>query len=141
LASVGSSTSGNKKQKIAAPTFATSLLSKGGSLAIALQTNRRSNKSRTTFVQRGASGSASEVSSSFQKSIAFNHVVFHSAHSKSQLSAKSNSGANGYSQSSSHGFGKAAQLGATKDSTKASFKNSDSLFAKLALGGYNSKKR
>jgi hypothetical protein len=138
LASIGSNTStGNKKQKISAPTFATSLLSKGGSLAIALQSNRRSNKSRTTFVQRGAGGSSSEVStSSFQKCIAFHHVVFHSAHGKGSQLSKSSSGTGPSQSSSSHGVGK-VRHGASKDAAKASFKSSDSLFAKLALGGYS----
>jgi hypothetical protein len=65
----------------------------GTSLALALQNSRRSNKIRTSFVRNHSSSvgnslsSSDVVCSSFSKSIAFNHTVFHSiGERQSQLS-------------------------------------------------------
>jgi hypothetical protein len=48
----------------------------GNSLALALQANRR-RKPRTTFISGSSSSGVLEKAVSTQKSIAFNHVVFH----------------------------------------------------------------
>ena len=137
--SINNSNQQSKKQKTTANvTFATSLLSKGGSLAIALQANRKSNKARTSFVSKTGSGGAntsmsSKASSSFQKCIAFNHVVFHSSNSNTASRSQSLKGSNKLSNITNKG------LAVKTTSTKVS-SNQDSLFSKLALTG-NQRKR
>jgi len=60
---------------------------KGGSLALALQANTSScSKQRTSFLRTSSTGTSNESTASFQKSIAFNHVVFKSADNRSNLS-------------------------------------------------------
>ena len=140
----------SKKQKTTSSvTFATSLLSKGGSLAIALQANRKSNKARTSFVSKAGNGGttssvASKASSSFQKCIAFNHVVFHSSNSNTTSRSQSMKGGK---SSSATGNGSNHKLSnvtnnrfvGTTAATKVS-SNQDSLFSKLALTA-NQRKR
>ena len=138
----------NKKQKTTSNvTFATSLLSKGGSLAIALQANRKSNKARTTFVSKAGPGGitssslTSKASSSFQKCIAFSHVVFHSSNSNPAIRSISMKGISGTSNNklsniTNNGLvGKAPVTNSMKGSS-----NQDSLFSKIALTG-NQRKR
>lgn len=135
----------SKKQKTTSNvTFATSLLSKGGSLAIALQANRKSNKARTSFVSKTGSAGAntslsSKASSSFQKCISFNHVVFHSSNSNSASRSQSVKGSNNSRPNNklSNITNKGLAVKAT-DAKVAS--NQDSLFSKLALQG-NQRKR
>lgn len=140
----------NKKQKTSSNvTFATTLLSKGGSLAIALQANRKSNKARTTFVSKAGTGGtttsssslSSKASSSFQKCIAFNHVVFHSSNSNTASRSQSAKGNSGTSNSKLSNITNNGIMG--KTSMAAGIKvssNQDSLFSKLALSG-NPRKR
>ena len=129
----------NKKQKTTSNvTFATSLLSKGGSLALALQANRKSNKARTTFVSKAGTGgtTASSSSSSFQKCIAFNHVVFHSSNSNITTSRSQSVKGSNFGTSHNHLSNITNNsLGAYKVSS-----NQDSLFSKFALTG-NQRKR
>jgi hypothetical protein len=122
-----------KKQKIAG-TFG-SFLSTGGSLAIALQANRHT-KSRTSFM-RGSSTGTQDTTASLQKSIAFNHVVFH-ATGDSQVSKS-----NGLSNSNS-AFGRgSASAGAatTSNSSRARHplpgkQRSKSLWSKAVVAGF-----
>lgn len=103
------------------------------SLALALQHNRRSTKLRTSFVrsQSSQSGTMSSdvVCSSFSKSIAFNHIVFHSiGESQSQFSKCSNFGMEGSSNRS--------------DSFTAKKKSClSSLFEQSVVNGFHKRKR
>ena len=138
----------HKKQKVGGfPTFTTSLLNKGGSLAMALQANRA--KTRTSFVQRnaGSNGGSNEsggggVSSSYQKCIAFNHVVFHhasSSNSRSQLS-KTSSQQQQFSKKGMNRVGTKGNTNISGSTTKTMEKNS-SLFSKLATNNGFQRKR
>jgi hypothetical protein len=136
----------NKKQKTTSNvTFATSLLSKGGSLAIALQANRKSNKARTTFVSNAGTGGTTTTTSSlsskasFQKSIAFNHVVFHSTNSNTASRSQSIQGSSGVSNNKLSNITNNGIVGKATGMQKVSL-NQDSLFSKLALTG-NQRKR
>lgn len=141
----------SKKQKTTSSvTFATSLLSKGGSLAIALQANRKSNKARTSFVSKAGNGGttssvASKASSSFQKCIAFNHVVFHSSNSNTagsrSQSMKGGKSSSATGNASNHKLSNVTnnRFVGTTAATKVS-SNQDSLFSKLALTA-NQRKR
>jgi hypothetical protein len=79
----------NKKPKLGTSggqTLSSSIFTKGGCLALALQNNRATTKSRTSFARTVSNGTNSTTgttnqdttSSSYLKSIAFNHVVFSS---------------------------------------------------------------
>jgi len=77
-----------KKQKTSDSSSASSFsrFASGGCLARALAASQRP-KQRTSFLRSGSSaGSNNESTASFQKSIAFSHVVFQSADSRSNLS-------------------------------------------------------
>jgi hypothetical protein len=118
----------NRKNPIPFP-LTTSLIQKGGSLALALKASR-SNKMRTSFVREGSVGNTSHVAStSFQKCIAFNHVVFHSVDSRSGFS-KSNS----LNRNENESLMNAAKTGANN-------KRSASLFSKSVLSAGFAKKR
>jgi hypothetical protein len=124
-------------------TLTTSLLHKGGSLAIALQASRRSSSSttRTSFVRSTTTGSGStEASSSFQKCIAFNHVVFHTStnsNSRSQMSAKHSKGA----ATSRLGAAPSRPLSVSAGTARITNKRSASLFSHLAVAGFQKKPR
>jgi hypothetical protein len=143
----------NKKQKTTSSvTFATSLLSKGGSLAIALQANRKSNKARTTFVSKSGTGGgttngaasslslSSKASSSFHKSIAFNHVVFHSSNSNTASRSQFGKGSTSNKLSNITNNGPAIGKAPAANSMKGA-SNQDSLFSKVALMGNASKRK
>jgi hypothetical protein len=123
-----------KKQKTAG-NFGGSFLSTGGSLAIALQANRHT-KGRTSFM-RGSSAGTQDATASLQKSIAFNHVVFH-ATGESQAS-KSNTLSN---SNSAFGRGNAsAGAATTSNSSRArhplpSKPRSKSLWSKAVVAGF-----
>jgi len=115
-----------------------SLFTTGGSLAIALQANRRS-KSRTSFVRTSSIGTTTTDSrASLQtSSISFNHVVFR-ATENSQLS-KSN-----FSNSAATGGSRRASLGSSmkKVSAPSAKENSTSasLWTKAVVAGFQKKK-
>ncbi|GKY94392.1 hypothetical protein MPSEU_000405200 [Mayamaea pseudoterrestris] len=75
-----------KKQKTAG-LFGQSVLAKS-SLATALQASRPGSKSRTSFLRAGSTVSGgNDATASFQKSIAFKNVIFHSNDSRSNMSS------------------------------------------------------
>jgi hypothetical protein len=129
----------------AGSTLTTSLLHKGGSLAIALQASRRSSSTtstRTSFVRSSTTtGSGStEASSSFQKCIAFNHVVFHAStnsNSRSQMSKHSKSATSRLGAATS----RPSSVSAGMASAASTNKRSASLFSHLAVAGFQKKPR
>lgn len=116
----------------------------GSSLALALQNSRRSNKLRTSFVrsQSSQSGNSSSdvVCSSFSKSVAFNHVVFHSmSESQSQLSKSQH-----HPQNSNLGGNSSLPANTNRSDSFTSTKKKScmaSLFEQSVVKGFHKRKR
>jgi hypothetical protein len=124
----------------------------GTSLALALQNSRRSTKLRTSFVrsQSSQSGNSSSdvVCSSFNKNIAFNHIVFHSISesqsqlSKSQLPQSSNLGSS-YEGNVQRNSSLPAHNTSTRSDSFTSKRKSrmSSLFEQTVVNGFHKRKR
>jgi len=128
----------SKKQKTTGNFGSSSFLGTGGSLAIALQASRRP-KARTNFM-RGSSTGTQDPAASLQKrekSIAFNHVVFHSTDSQLSKSNMSNS------NSAWGRTGASAPAAATSKSRRnplASKSRSSSLWSKAVDTGFQKRR-
>lgn len=118
----------------ASAVFAGGML-QGGSLAIALQASRR-NKTRTSFLRSGSTGTK-EGTASFQKSIAFTHVVFQATNSRS--SVPSNPSSNPVSSNLGGPSHQAKRLGGFLGLNAAAAKKprkADTLWSKAIVGGF-----